>query len=459
MSCSVYNKCITDENRNTIFEDLSIEKKAKFLQASVPEIINVWSCLDDSLNGTIKLPMNYAMTHFKQHINITDKYYKLSFNNFLGDLREGQQIDVVNKSLEKIIKNGQCLINMNTGAGKTVVGCYIAIKLGLMTIVVHPLKTLNDQWKKTFENMSNLSTWTIDKPTDKVPFIRPDVIICRFSALKAIPKKWIDKTGLLIMDEVHMLCTESAISQLLEITPKYILGETATPSKNTGFVDSIIPLFFGNNIITNRIFKKFTVVKVNTGIIPVGFKTISKRVFGKKIEYPLWDTVIKCLSHDNARNKLLIKMIKIITKMRKTLILTKLTEHAKFIDDSCDFVDHEVYYGTRKDGIRDTPLLIGTDKKLGTGFDEENKSLDKLTDKISVLILPITFDEPSCIEQLFGRAFRGDDPIIFIFVDKMKQIENHWKTTIEWAKKTESANIIEIDNDDKLKINIEKIIN
>lgn len=75
------------------------------------------------------------------------------------------------------------------------------------------------------------------------------------------------RAGLLIVDEAHLLLTETLAHALLSLRPRYVLAMSATPFRYDG-LDSAVQLFFGRICVRRELVQPHDVRIVSTGFKP-----------------------------------------------------------------------------------------------------------------------------------------------------------------------------------------------
>ena len=83
-------------------------------------------------------------------------------------------------------------------------------------------------------------------------------------------------------------------------------------------------------------------------------------------------------------------------------------------------------YGSQKK-YSNADILIGTTKKIGTGFDEANACSDFKGKPSNVLVMVNTCKEWQTKDQFFGRIMRSDNPMIVWLYDDIPILDRHFK--------------------------------
>jgi superfamily II DNA or RNA helicase len=378
----------------------------------------------ESSDEIIVLPFMYAAQLLNIIPNKGKDFIEISEVEFSGELRN-YQIPVYNEVKEQIKKFGTSTLGVYPGFGKTVLGAKIACDCGLLTCVMYPRETLGIQWKNTFEKNTNLKCWIVGDR--KGPPEVYHVILCLDGRWNKIPNEIRLGVGTLIIDEAHMMCTPSRVRSLLAFSPYYILIETATLERDDG-MHAMIHNIAGDHGVFREVNKTFKVIKVITGTVPE-----RRKMRNGQLDYV---HLKKTTLINPRRDKIILDIVK-NNEDKTILILTSLVDHVNNLMElfeanelECDFM------AGKKLSYYDSPILIGTTSKIGTGFDQENFCLDYSGKKIDLLILVTSIKKRDNLVQYVGRALRSDYPTVFHFVDHDNIYENHWKIARPWYKKS-----------------------
>lgn len=326
---------------------------------------------------------------------------------FNGTLKP-YQVELVEAFL-KGNKNGT--ISAGTGSGKTVMGLYIAHKIGLKTIIIVPTDRIFHQWIqrcKTFcgftPSIIRGSICEYDKPIT--------VAMLQTLAIgKRIDRQSLYKVfGLSIYDEVHRLPTEKFSVVARMFWDKYRLGLSATPTRKDGLHD----LFFSH---IGGVVAKYHYTKLKPKVFFVKYIDHETSTAGC-----MWNGKLNTARYLNqlvsvgARNKLIAFYIYHgYKKGRKILMLTDRLEHIEKVKHhlkSLGIKDDEIGYITGSVKEIGKPILLATYGSAGLGLDIPE--LDYL-----VLATP-----RADIRQAIGRVLRPKKhtPIVIDIVDNVAEV-------------------------------------
>lgn len=344
-----------------------------------------------------------------------------------------EQINIYDTVIKKLKTQYTYFLNAACATGKTIMGVHSIAELGLRTIVVlPPLKNLIGQWgivinefmpkaKICILGMSVNKAESKYKLKNLVKTIEDaDIILTLPTAVGKICKDDIKTIGYLICDEVHKLCTENIYKNILRLRPKYALALTATYEREDG-MHILIDKMFGIDKYQVISQKPFLVYKVNTPYTP-DIEDISD-----------WSDIVKKLALIEDRNNTIADMIlKDYKEGDKVLIMCFRTFHA---DNMWSILEKkfktEKFY-KNNEGYKNCQILCSTFTKGGVGFDPKNACTDGY-DGVPFNKCYIISSKKK-IEQIAGRVFRSNNPIIYHFVDKLSTFQKHWEICEEWYK-------------------------
>ncbi len=384
-------------------------KKKRFFQSKDP--ILLYSI--DKPKNEIILPYTFANKLLNKHVN-SEREYPTGKFNFKGTLRENQ-IPVMEESLSYLKQYGTTTLGLYPGFGKSICSSYLASKLEGLTLIVYPIKIIEQSWYNTFNEFTDASIWLNDGKNSLPESC--NVILTMDTQFHKIPSEVLSMVKILIIDEAHMFCVPSRIYCLLGTTPKYIIACTATLERSDG-MESIIHAVCGTHGIFKKSEKRFSVYRLFTGI-----KTeIEKNKMGD----PDWSKLVKKLCEDSLRNSFIIDLVE-KNYQHKIMILTWNKAHAFYLAKTLQErgISADVLAGN-KNSYKDSRVLVGTSKKLGTGFDELMTATDFAGVKSNMMILTGSTKSLSGLDQWVGRVFRSNYPTIIDFVDDNKICKRHW---------------------------------
>jgi superfamily II DNA or RNA helicase len=368
------------------------------------------------LNDDIYLPFAFAVNELKISRKSRKDFSSMN-TEFVATLRDEQKI-VKDEAIKHLNKTGSVLISLYTGGGKTVTSISLAQTIKLKTLVIVNKIVLINQWKDSI--LTFCPEANIQKLTSKSSFDKDsDFYIINAINVEKLGKNFFKDIGLVIVDEAHLIMAETISKSLKYISPRYLIGLTATPYRPDGF-DILLELYFGKNKIIREMHREHRVYMVETGFKPRMEKTENGRVN--------WGAILKDQSEDENRNKIIINIVKHFSD-RNFLVLTKRVEQGKLLYNELKSLGENVdsLIGNKQDFDRNCRILVGITSKCGTGFDFP---------KLDALLLACDVDQ--YFIQVLGRVFRTKDTLPFIFdlVDNNPILLKHFKSRREVYEKT-----------------------
>lgn len=234
----------------------------------------------------------------------------------------------------KVPKGG--ILQLDCGAGKTVIGAILSSLLKVKTLIIVPQQPILEQWVEEFEENSDAKVGIIQGK--KVDVEGKNVVI---AMLQSVSMKNYDVSvfkdfGLVIYDEVHHLGAKVFSKALQKSSFEYTIGLSATPERvdDTMFV---INWNIGDVIYSmqRKLNYKIMVKKIMFDSPSPLFKAKTKWFRGRQAVNAVG--TLKNLLSVQSRNNLIVSIIKkLIFLDRKILILSHSLE---YISTLCTMVD------------------------------------------------------------------------------------------------------------------------
>ena len=368
----------------------------------------------DIVNDDIYLPFYYGSNEL--NISRPERKNFPSMNiKFEGELRD-EQIVVKKDALKKLTDKGCTILSLHTGFGKTILAINLACNIKLKTLVIVNKIVLIKQWEDSI--LKFCPTALVQKLTTKTKLKDSDFYIMNAMNIEKMGRNFFQSIGLVICDEAHMLVAETLSRSLQYLTPRYLIGLSATPYRLDG-LNKLLDLYFGEDKIVRDMNREHIIYRVNTGIeIEMEILESTGKVN--------WGAVLKSQSDNQERNELIIRIIREF-KDRNFLVLCKRVEQATYLFNKLKEVDEHVdnLIGSKQEFDTDCRILVGIHQKVGTGFDWA---------KADALLLATSLK--SYFIQSLGRVFRRRDttPIVFDLVDNNFILLKHFKSRAEVYK-------------------------
>jgi hypothetical protein len=397
----------------------------------------------------IRLPFRYACSLYNKVFNQDNPYPVVRdpidkdangqpTNSKCHIVLRDKQPEYCKQLLEQMQTYGTTTLGNPTGDGKTVMAAWLWQYSQLVACFVVPVVGLMDSWYSIMATgYPNLKPYIWRVGVDPEPsngFI-PPIIITYDGRIDKIPKYIRVAVGYLVLDEMHMMCTQTRPDELLQFQPKNIVLCSATFVKPNQLHQ--FGLAIGG---THGVFplptKPYTVIKLRTGI----HVEETKNTFGVNF-VDLTNKLIDSVERQN-----IIYQIVAQNLHRKFIVMSRFTELPKKLSLGFNAmgIKNATLFGDQ-DTYSDSPVLLGTVPKMGTGFDEKNFCPDFKGRASDTEILATTFSEDNLplYIQVAGRVMRSNDPYIIYMVDEHAICKRHFKAIEEWVYKT-NGRIIEV---------------
>jgi hypothetical protein len=305
--------------------------------------------------------------------------------------------------------NHRFLLGDFTVTHNTMTALKLSSKIPLRRLIIVNRIPIINQWIKA------IGKWL---PEATVQFIKPgnDLQDCDFYIMNAInvcknPREFYASIGFVIIDECHRIVS-AKLSQLFKIlSPRYLLGLSATPYRP----DDLHPMlerYFGNWHIFRPLYHVHTVYEIRTKFVPVDVPSAT----GKTDFTKMLASQCEC----EARNDMIVRIVCAFPE-RNFLITSKRVEQAEYIRDKLVEEKENVttLIGSNQEFDETARILVATIQKVGEGFDHN---------KLDALIC--ASDQEEYFIQCLGRVFRTRDvvPIVFDIVDKHRIFTRHYAT-------------------------------
>jgi superfamily II DNA or RNA helicase len=343
---------------------------------------------------------------------------------FRGTLRP-QQIEAGREAIAQLEAHGTTTLALCTGFGKTVVAAALACHLRLLTLAFFHLGTINVQQLNTFRRDTNAVIWIVgEKPPPGF-----NVILCMRERLHYIPTEILLQVGTFIIDEAHLHCTFKNIQNLLQLTPRYIILQTATLEKPDG-LHKIMHAMVGKHHVYRESTVPFSVVQVPIySVYPVEYDKRNKLI---------WSATMRFTAEDEGRNNYAAQIaIKCVQEGHKPLILTHLVEHAYVMEKILQQLQQDVSVMCEsKKNYKDANILVGSVSKIGTAFDAATLCVDYRGAPFDVLIIMGSFASETILVQCVGRVLRAEEATVYHLVNvNDKRYAKHWEFCRKWYLK------------------------
>jgi len=412
MSICLQSNDVSLELEDKILKEVFVKKIEggfnKFSRQKPKEKIIQPIRLNDS-KDKVYIPFDWSLKNINNAKRPPRSEYQQINVTFNTTLRSTQK-DIKDECISALNKHGSILISLYPGAGKTCLSIYLASKIGLKTLIICHRIILIEQWIKAIERF-------IDNP--KIGFVKPslsakkmeqaknsDFLIVNAQNIKTLGEEFFKDVGLVVIDEIHCILAESLSECLGYLSPRYIIGLSATPHRGDG-LDKLLDFYFGDgNKIIRELHHPHIVYKIDTGI---------EYEEDTKTE---WSAMISSQCLHEKRNDLIVD-IALHFKDRNFLILCKRVDQAKYIFSKLEEEKENVSIIVEDNNEFDpeSRIIVASCQKCGVGFSH---------DILDSLILGSDIEE--YFIQYLARVMRTEQvkPIVFDLVDNNKSLKRHF---------------------------------
>jgi superfamily II DNA or RNA helicase len=393
---------ISYELRQNIHKDLEIKMENKY-NMGPPKYVYPFEIVNDD----IILPFAYATRRLRLPRKRREHFSSMRAT-FNSTLREEQK-ELLKEALQLLSGKGSVIISAACGFGKTVTSIRLATQIGLKTLVIVNKIVLIKQWRESIERFcDNVNTQCLTAKSTKK---EADFYIMNAQNVEKMPKGFFADVGCVIVDEAHLIMAETLSRSLQHVSPRYLIGLTATPYRPDG-LDKLLEFYFGKYKIVRRLWREHIVYKVVTGFKP----TIETTRAGKVN----WGMVLDSQANDFNRNELIIRLLRHFSTYN-FLVLTKRISQGEYLIKRLEELGESVtsLIGTKQEFEVSSRILVGTTQKVGVGFDHP---------RLNALLLAADLEE--YFIQYLGRVFRTKEgtPLILDLVDNYSLLEKHFRT-------------------------------
>jgi len=367
--------------------------------------------------------------------------------NFKGDLREIQK-PIAEAYLKVAKERGGGIISLKCGGGKTVLALNLACQLKKKTIVVVHKSFLMTQWAERISQfIPGASIGYIQGTTIDVD--GKDIVLAMLQSLsqKEYDEDLFKTFGFSIWDECHHLSAEVFSKAMRKISPKYILGLSATIKRQDN-THHVFKMFLGDTVYEAP--EEITEHKTETRLIKYDCddEKYSKKqtIYNGTICRP--KMVNQICEYLPRTNMILNYLYKYYDEGRTILILSERREHLKSMMNKIN-----EHYGSEVSGLyiggihpeileqtSKLRCILGSYQMFSEGADIP--SLDTV-----ILASPV-----SSVEQSIGRIFRKYGEFHKLICDIIDvNIENFEKQSTKRISlyKKKKFHLYENDNDEK----------
>ena len=334
---------------------------------------------------------------------------------FLLKLRNIQQ-EVKSDCITALNKSGCHLISLYAGSGKTLLSVYLACKIGLKTLVICHRIGLIEQWIEEIGKSTENIVCSIIRPlppknTKKAHNLNADFLFVNAQNMGKIGREAFNDVGLVIIDEIHSIMAEKLSECLYYVSPRFLVGLSATMYRPDG-LDGLLDFYFGvENKTYRKLYHPHIVYKISTDI---EFEEDSRTQ---------WNALITSQATNETRNNFILNIITSF-KERYFMVLCQRVEQASYIHSKLITLGEKssLYVKNITTYDRNSRIIVASISKGGVGF-----SYEKL-DSLIIASDCISDETEEYMIQYLARVFRREDvnPIVFDIVDSHNTLKKHF---------------------------------
>ncbi len=342
---------------------------------------------------------------------------------FAGKLYPIQE-EACSKLLDELL-NGSTggILSLATGLGKTISSLYILSQLGGKTLIVVNKISLLKQWESEIKKFLPEAKIGFIQGQKNVDINDKDIVLGMLQSLAKIdyPDSLFEDFNVVLIDEVHNICSRVFSKILMKISCKYTIGLSATP-KRSDSCEYIFKWFLGDIVYQSSGTRKglppiITHLKIDSNQYRE-ISTENKITGQKQIQFT---SMISDLILMEKRNKLIIELIKdkIINEKRKILVLSDRREHLKILKNILDqdltiSFTYGLFMGSMKitelEKSKASDVILATYAAFKEGVSEKELNTLILTTPKKFIghLKNTTKNESGAMEQIVGRIFRKE---------------------------------------------------
>jgi hypothetical protein len=309
--------------------------------------------------------------------------------------------------------NHRYLLGDFTVTHNTFFSLYLALKIGLKTLVICHRVGLMEQWMEEIcDNIDGGGRCSIIEPHKKKKSNTDvDFMFVNAQNVSKIGEEVFRDCGLVIVDEIHSVVAETLSKCLCYLSPRYLIGLSATLYRPDG-LDGLFDFYFGSeNRTVKELYHPHIVYKIQTNI---EYEEDSKTQ---------WSSLITTQCSNVVRNEYILKIIRGF-KDRHFMVLCQRVSQAEYIHSKLllEGEKSSLYIGGTSGYDKESRVIVASISKGGVGFSFS---------KLDALILAsdcISEDTDEYFVQLLARVMRREDvrPIVYDIVDNHHTLKKHF---------------------------------
>jgi superfamily II DNA or RNA helicase len=426
---SIKKEYMTVKEQNLIKKELMMKPYVPKNSLAKPNSFPVYR----ESNKKLYIPKFYGIKHYGYPEISKIGSGKAIDIEFKGELRD-YQLPIVDAYIKAAHEKGGGLLELHTGAGKTVCGLRIISKIKRKTLIIVHKEFLLRQWVERIEQFL---------PTAKVGRIQGNIIdvedkdivigMLQSLSMKNYDIKTFSDFGLTIVDEVHHISSEVFSRSLFKIVTKYTLGLSATLTRKDGLT-KVIKMFLGD-VVFRKKRKGENKVLVKAIEYISGDAEFDNEVLNWRGQVN-YTSMIKKLCEYNRRSEFILQVLEDTIKKGSVDDQIMILGHNKSVLHYLyDAIKHRniATVGYYVGGMKEKDLKISEGKKIIIGtyaMAEEGLDIKSLT-----TLLMAT--PKVSVNQAIGRILRKKDheALVIDIIDTHSIFQRHWTKRLSFYKK------------------------
>lgn len=324
-------------------------------------------------------------------------------------------------------KNGICYLQMDTGLGKSRLGCALINELGFAALIVVPTIAIGYQWIDECKELYPDMTTLFYHNGKKYNTLKYDIVIVVVNTFCKKDTSFLDGFGIIIFDEAHEYYTTCNGKVLWLAQTRVILGLSATPLERPDELDRYVTLHLGKPLYANEIVD-ITSVNFKGRVKCINYYGDPKHTETVLTEKGTSSSILTIgnIIKDTSRIELIVKEVKRLYNDKYGIFV--FAEHRDFLDILKGYLldisedDITIEDGSEISILRGgvTKTDLNTAKEKGAhivlttyGYSRRGISLTEMTAII------MTSPRRNGIKQIIGRILRrgSDESIVREIVD------------------------------------------
>ena len=400
----------------------------------------------DYLNGYIQIPRglygkmleNMQRAGIEYEVEDERQPGKTINVSFKGELKDEQK-----PALRELIKYDNGILHAATAFGKTVVCSAVIAEKKVNTLILLESSALIEQWREALETFLEIREELPEYKTKTGRTkVRKSLIgklqgahdsmagIVDIAMVGSLCKKgewhpFLDRYGMVIVDECHHAASDTIANVLREVKAKYVYGVTATPKRADG-LEKINNMLIGPIRYSYTSKEKAKTQGIDHLVYPRFTRAVPPRGVVSEKMHP--NEAYEIIRNNELRDEQIVSDVReCIAAGRTPVVLSKYKDHSQRLYERLKEDADKVFLMTgnnsKKEHSRireqlqaveseETMLLVATGSLVGEGFDLPR--LDTL-----IMATPVSFR--SVVEQYAGRLNRDyagkQNVIVYDYVD------------------------------------------